>query len=66
MTGVKGVKAFVDHGFTDRDFLRHFLASPEFTTSTLKNLVPSAKASQKKEDLAYDIISALEHQLILG
>jgi len=65
MSGVKGVKAFVDHGFTDRDFLRHFLASAEFTTSTLKNLVPSAKASQKKEDLPYDIISALDNQLIL-
>ena len=62
---MSGVKAFVDHGFTDRDFLRQFLSSPEFTISTLKKLVPSAKANHKKEYLAYDIISALDNQLIL-
>lgn len=61
---MSGVKAFVDHGFSGIEFLRRFLASPEFTTSTLKKIFPSAKTSQGKEGLVNDIISALNDGLI--
>ena len=61
---MSGVKAFVDHGFSDIDFLRNFLASPEFTTSTLKKIFPSGKTSQGKEGLVNDIMYALNDDII--
>ena len=61
---MSGVKAFVDHGFSNKDFLRHFLASPEFTASTLRKLLPSAKTSQGKDSLAIDIIYALDNGVV--
>lgn len=61
---MSGVKAFVDHGFSGRDFLKHFLASPEFTSSTLKKILPSAKSSQGKDGLVNDILYALDSGVI--
>ena len=61
---MSGVKAFVDHGFSDGDFLSHFLASPEFTTSRLKKILPSAKSSQGKNGLVNDIIYAMDSGVI--
>lgn len=61
---MSGVKAFVDHEFSGRDFPRHFLASPEFTNNTLKKIFPSAKTSQGKDGLVNDIIFALNDGII--
>jgi len=61
---MSGVKAFVDHGFSDRDFLQRFLVSSEFTATTLKKILPSAKSSQGKDSLANDIIDALDNGVI--
>ena len=59
-----GIDAFIDHGFSDRDFLRHFLSSPEFTVATLKKLIPSKKSNQSKEDLVTEIEDALDRKVI--
>lgn len=61
---MSGVKVFVDHGFSGRDFLSHFLASPEFTNSTLKKILPSAKSSQGKDGLVNDVVCALDSGVI--
>ncbi|NER99599.1 MAG: hypothetical protein F6J86_38275 [Symploca sp. SIO1B1] len=52
---------FVDHGFpSDIDFCIQFLSSPEFNTTTLKKLAPSASSKVKKQDLAIRIAHALK------
>ncbi|NEQ66724.1 MAG: hypothetical protein F6K21_14695 [Symploca sp. SIO2D2] len=58
---LRSPQAFVDHGFPSGiDFCIQFLSSPEFNTTTLKKLAPSASSKEKKQDLAIRIAHALE------
>ncbi|WP_019500788.1 hypothetical protein [Pseudanabaena sp. PCC 6802] len=59
-----GIDAFIDLGFSDKDFLRHFLSSPEFTTTTLKKIISSKKTNQSKDDLVSEVERALDNKTI--
>jgi len=60
-----GIDAFVDRGFSDKDFLRYFLSSPEFNVNTLRKLHPLQNSKSKTKDiLVNEIISTLENSVL--
>lgn len=56
-----GSRAFIDNNFSKgKEFLKHFLDSPEFTLNTLHQIMPSGSSKKKKHELAHDIATAFE------
>ncbi|WP_319422994.1 hypothetical protein [Pleurocapsa sp. FMAR1] len=56
-----GSRAFIDNNFSKgKEFLIHFLDSPEFTLDTLRQIMPSGSSKRKKFELAQDIAIAFE------
>lgn len=56
-----GSRAFIDNNFSKgREFLIHFLDSPEFTLDTLRQIMPSGSSKKKKFELAQNIAVAFE------
>ena len=49
-----GSRAFIDNNFSKgKEFLEHFLDSPEFTLDTLRQIMPSGSSKKKKLDQEY-------------
>jgi len=60
---LRSPQAFVDYGFPSGvDFCIQFLSSPEFNTTILRKLAPSASSKEKKQDLAIRIAHALKQE----
>jgi hypothetical protein len=56
-----GSKVFIDNNFSQgREFLIHFLDSPEFTLDILRKIMGSGSSNKKKLELAQDIAIAFE------